>query len=187
MGEKTEADVLANISVKKERITLAAAQSVAKRYIAYLKKTPGLKRIESAGSLRRKKETIGDIDILACTDKPSELSERFAAWSEVAKVMAKGETKSSVRLKSDLQVDLRIVPEDSYGAALQYFTGSKEHNVAMRRRAISMGMKLNEYGLFKGEKRVAGQDEHSVYAALKLRFIPPEKRANRGEIEEAGL
>jgi DNA polymerase (family 10) len=131
------------------------------------------------------KETVGDLDILVTTQTDGAVMERFTAYDEVRKVLEQGETRCSVVLKSGLQVDLRLVPEESYGAALYYFTGSKAHNIAVRRLAQAQGLKINEYGVFRGERRVAGDTEESVFAAVGLPFIAPELREDRGEIEAA--
>jgi DNA polymerase (family 10) len=150
-----------------------------------------IKKLEPAGSLRRRKETIGDIDILCTVDDPSKSSrpvmERFVKLPMAKAVLAKGETKSSVRVEDDVQVDLRVVNDNSFGAAMMYFTGSKDHNIAMRTRALKMGWTINEYGLFKvGSNRpVAGKTECEVFEKLKLQYIPPELRECRGEIEAA--
>jgi len=151
----------------------------------YLKKVPGVKDVVAAGSYRRARETVGDLDILITTRKTSPLMERFVEYDEVAEVLAKGTTRSSVALRCGLQVDVRRVEQASFGAALQYFTGSKDHNIAIRRLGQQRGLKINEYGVFRFEKRVAGRTEESVYQALDLPLIPPELRENRGEIEAA--
>jgi DNA polymerase (family 10) len=184
MGEKSEKEILENVGFTVKRVPFKEAQPIAQHIVRHLKKVPGVRRVDVAGSLRRKKETIGDLDILATAIDASALVDVFTSLKDV-KVLARGKTKCSIRLKSGLQVDLRIVPEESYGAALQYFTGSKEHNVALRRIAIDKGYKLNEYGLFKATNRVAGRSETEVYTKLGLAYIDPEKRVNRGEIEEA--
>lgn len=136
-----------------------------------------------AGSVRRRKETIGDIDVLAISKKPEKAMDRFVSLPHVAHVYAKGKTKAMVKLKNGLDADLRVVPKESYGAALNYFTGSKDHNIALREMAIKRGWKLNEYGLFEGKKQIAGRTEEEIYAKLGLRYIEPEMRENAGEIE----
>lgn len=146
---------------------------------------PGVKRVEVAGSYRRGRETIGDVDILAESTKGEEIVQRFTVLPEARRVLASGETKGSIEIESDLQVDLRAVPPESFGAALQYFTGSKEHGVRLRNLAKRKGLKLSEYGVFRGERRVAGKDEAGVYKALGLPYIPPELREDRGEVEAA--
>ncbi|MEK7195426.1 MAG: DNA polymerase III, partial [Patescibacteria group bacterium] len=146
---------------------------------------PGVERVVIAGSFRRRKETIGDVDILAIAENPKPVMDYFTGMPDAVRVYAHGETKSAIKTKSGLDVDLRVVPASSYGAALNYFTGSKNHNVAMRQIAIKKGYKLNEYGLFKGKKQVAGKDEEGIYRALGLDYIEPEMRENTGEIELA--
>ncbi len=148
----------------------------------------GAASVESAsvaGSLRRLSTTVGDLDYLVVTSKPRSVMELFAGMPEVERVYAKGSTKTMVRLEQGIDADLRVVPKESFGAALQYFTGSKAHNVALRRIAISKGLKLSEYGLFRGDKSVGGRTEEELYRALGLEFIPPELREDEGEIEAA--
>lgn len=187
-GEKTEQhilDALAAQTGKERRVRSADAAPYAEALVTYLRQFPGVGRVVAAGSYRRGKETIGDLDILATARHGKAVTDRFTAYPEVEEVLARGETKASVRLKSRLQVDLRVVPNDCYGAALQYFTGSKDHSVVLRQLAQQRGLKLNEYGVFRGETRVAGETEESVYAAVGLPWIPPELRENRGEFEAA--
>jgi DNA polymerase (family 10) len=187
-GEKTEQKILEALEAKAGeavRFKLAIAAQYAEALVEHLKKAPGVKRIVPAGSYRRFRETIGDLDILVTAKAGSPIMDRFVSYDEVEEVLAHGSTKSSVRLKCKLQVDVRVVNEESYGAALQYFTGSKAHNVAVRQLAVQRGLKLNEYGVFRGEDRVAGETEESVYAAVGLAWVPPELRENRGEIEAA--
>jgi DNA polymerase (family 10) len=187
-GEKTERHILDQLKSMKgeaKRFQLAIATQYAEALIAYLKESPGVTEVVAAGSYRRAKETVGDLDILVTASPESPVMDRFVSYPEVAEVVARGTTKSSVRLASRLQVDVRVVPEDSYGAALQYFTGSKAHNVALRQLAQQQGLKINEYGVFKGDHAVAGVTEESVYAAVGLPWIPPELRENRGEFEAA--
>jgi DNA polymerase (family 10) len=187
-GAKTEQHILEQLQARMseaKRFKLAIATQYAESFIAYLKASGGVEQIVAAGSYRRAKETIGDLDLLVTARSGSPVVERFVAYPEVEEVLAHGTTKASVRLACRLQVDLRVVPEGSYGAALQYFTGSKEHNVLLRQLAQQQGFKLNEYGLFKGDQSVAGATEESVYAAVGLPWIPPELRENRGEFEAA--
>ena len=187
-GAKTEQHILEQLQVRTgeaKRFQLAVAAQYAEAFISYLKASAGAKRVVAAGSYRRAKETIGDLDLLVTASSGSPVTDRFAAYPEVREVMAHGRTKASVRLACGLQVDLRVVPEASYGAALQYFTGSKEHSVVLRQLAQQRGLKLNEYGLFKGEQSIAGATEESIYAAVGLPWIPPELRENRGEFEAA--
>jgi len=138
-----------------------------------------------AGSYRRCQETIGDIDILATAKRGGPVIERFTSYEEVAKVIASGTTRATVALRSGLQVDLRVVPAESYGSALHYFTGSKAHNIAVRKLGQQRGLKINEYGIFRGRKRIGGKTEDEVFAAVGLATIPPELREDRGEIEAA--
>ena len=187
-GEKTERLILDTLAAKtgaERRFKLAVATQYAEPLVAYLKQSPGAKRVAVAGSYRRGKETIGDLDILVTATEGKAVADRFVSYGEVAEVLAHGETKASVRLECHLQVDLRVVPEESYGAALQYFTGSKDHNVVLRHLAQQRGLKVNEYGVFRGETRVAGDTEESVYAAVGLPWIAPELRENRGEFDAA--
>ena len=189
-GVKTEERILRGIRVFESRggrIMLGNAFHSANKLIDYLRSKHADATVSVAGSLRRMRETIGDIDILVATSKPGEIMESFVSYDSVEDILAQGDTKSSVRLINGIQVDLRAVPESSYGAALQYFTGSKEHNVELRKLAISKEMKISEYGLFDrvSDELVAGADEAEVYDCLGLQYIPPELRENRGEIEVA--
>jgi DNA polymerase (family 10) len=175
------------LETKGTRILLGDALPVAEAIVEYLKSSQALDRISIAGSLRRGKETIGDVDILVGDDEPARIMDAFVSYGEVFEVLMKGPTKSSVRLKSGLQVDIRAVDTKSFGAALQYFTGSKEHNVVTRGIGVKLGLKLNEYGLFEraSGRLVAGASEEEVYKELGLRYMEPELRENRGEIEAA--
>lgn len=189
-GQKTEERLLQGIRAlesKGQRMLLGQACPVGEAYVRYLKEAESLDMVSVAGSLRRGKETVGDIDILVGDDQPERVMDAFVGYREVADVLAKGPTKSSVRLKGGLQVDIRVVETKSWGAALNYFTGSKEHNVELRRIGVAMGLKLNEYGLFERDsgKMVAGATEEEVYKALGLRYIEPELRENSGEIAAA--
>jgi len=167
------------------RFKLAVAAQYADALTAFLQAVPGVNQVTVAGSFRRMRETVGDLDILVTAAAGSPVMQRFTAYDEVAEVLSAGTTRASVILKSGLQVDLRVVDETSYGAALCYFTGSKAHNIAIRRIAQKLGLKVNEYGVFRGTERVAGEDEASVYKRLGLPWIPPELREDRGEIEAA--
>ncbi|HEC88245.1 MAG TPA: DNA polymerase/3'-5' exonuclease PolX [Thermoplasmata archaeon] len=183
-GERIEKKIIENIEIartRKHRFLLGFVLPEAYAIIDEIK--PYVKKIDLAGSIRRRKETIGDIDILAVSNNVEKVMNVFTGMKRVEKVLAKGITKSSIRLKSGVQVDLRVVEKESFGSALQYFTGSKEHNVELRKIAIKKGYKLNEYGLFKGEERIAGENEKEVYKALGMQWIPPELRENRGEVE----
>ena len=187
-GEKTEQhilDALATRLAEAPRVQRAVAIPYAEALVAYLEQSSGVSRVIAAGSYRRGLETIGDLDILVTAPAGRTVMDRFVAYQEVRDVLAHGATKSSVRLQSGLQVDLRVVPQESYGAALLYFTGSKAHNVVLRQLAQQRGLKLNEYGVFRGDKPVAGETEESVYASLGLPWIPPELREGRGEIDAA--
>lgn len=187
-GEKTERYLLHHLKARtgeEKRFKLAIATRYAEALIAYLEESPGVKQVVAAGSYRRAKETIGDLDILVTAAPGSSVMDRFVSYPEVEEVLAQGATKASLRLACKLQVDVRVVPGESYGAALQYFTGSKAHNVALRQMAQQQGLKINEYGVFKGEQSVAGATEESVYASVGLPWIPPELRENRGEFDAA--
>jgi DNA polymerase (family 10) len=188
-GEKSEQKILKGIGfVKKStgRFLLGTVLPLISDVAARLEKVPGVKQVEVAGSLRRRKETIGDGDVLVISSKPDAVMDFFVGMPEVVHVHGKGSTKSSVKLNTGMDVDVRVVPEESFGAALCYFTGSKDHNVILRRLAIEKKLKLNEYGVFRGDKSIASKTEKEVYAALGLPYIPPEIRENSGEIE-AGL
>jgi len=189
-GERSEENILKGIRIMEQRtgrMLLGYAYFYGKRIEDYLRTAGKLELVSVAGSLRRMKETIGDIDILVGSDEPGRAMDIFTSNPDVEEIIVKGETKSSVRLRDGVQVDVRVVAIGSYGAALQYFTGSKEHNIELRKLAIEKGLKINEYGVFrKGtEERIAGRTEEEVYAALGLELMPPEMRENRGEIEAA--
>jgi DNA polymerase (family 10) len=187
-GEKTEQQILKGIEFFKKSkgrfilgFTLPTLDDICER----LRKHESMKKVEMAGSIRRMKETIGDADFLAISDEPSKVMEYFVSMPEVVYVHAKGDTKSMVRLDSGIDCDLRIVPEESFGAALQYFTGNKQHNIELRTIALHKGWKLNEYGLFEGDSQIGGKSEEQIYEKLGMKWIPPELRENRGEIEAA--
>ena len=187
-GEKTERAILEGIQrlrAQYGRMLLATAEPVAEALREHLAATSGVERVEIAGSYRRRKETVGDLDILAIAAPDSPVMDRFTTFEAVARVQSKGTTRSTVHLRSGLQVDLRVVAPQSYGAALQYFTGSKAHNIAVRRLAVKRGLKINEYGIFRGSRRIGGAEEKEVYASVDLPWIPPELREDRGEIEAA--
>ena len=184
-GEKTERNILQAIEVhanQMQRFKLAVAAQYAKALEEFLAPIPGVKKVTIAGSYRRMRETIGDLDVLVVATSSSPIMQYFAAYDEVAKTLSVGVTRASVILKCGIQVDLRVVSEQSFGAALHYFTGSKAHNIAIRQLAQKIGLKINEYGVFRGKTRIAGETEASVYAAVGLPYIPPELRENRGEI-----
>ncbi len=190
---KTEENILRGIEFLERaggRTPLGEAYPLAQEIIESLKALRSVKKITAAGSLRRWRETVGDIDILVTSTAPEKVIEHFTHLDNVRRVIAEGKTKGSIVASGDIQVDLRVVEEKSYGSALNYFTGSKEHNIRLREIAIQRGMKLNEYGVFKkaargAEKRVAGSTEESVYRALGLPYIPPEIREDTGEVEAA--
>jgi len=190
LGPKVEQNILEGIKLLQStsgRLLISQAYSIEEDIISLLKeKLPGLV-INPAGSLRRMKETVGDIDLLAETEKSDEVMEAFCSLPMVEKVLVRGDTKSSIRSNDGLQVDLRVVNPGEYGAALQYFTGSKPHNVRVREIAKKKGLKVNEYGVFrvKDDRRIAGSTEEEVYAALGMGCPPPELRENRGEVEAA--
>lgn len=192
-GKKTEQKILVEldrVSQAGTRVYLADAKTEADDIVASLLTLDSVKQADVAGSCRRRKETVGDLDILVTSTKPVEVMDFVSKHERVETVLSRGDTKQSVRLRSGLQMDVRVVPEKSYGAALMYFTGSKEHNIVLRRRAQQRKLKLNEYELARedNDKFVAGRTEEEVYAALDLPWIPPELRENRGEFElaEAG-
>lgn len=191
-GAKSEEKILKGIGFAKKsggRFLLGFVTPQIRGIEAHLAKLPVVERVTVAGSARRKKETVGDVDILAVSAKPKAVMEYFVAMPEVVSVIAHGETKSSVKIKPGINVDLRVVPKESYGAALNYFTGSKDHNVALRKIAVAKGWKLNEYGLFsvKGgrETLIAGKSEEDVYRRFGMDYIEPELREDTGELEAA--
>ncbi len=190
MGEKSETNILRGIELykrRKERVLLGTALPLAEEIVESLRQLKETSKISFAGSLRRKKETIGDIDILVTSQKPEKIMKTFISLPQVREILAEGPTKSSVITKDDIHIDVRVVEPISFGAALQYFTGSKAHNVKLRELAIKRSLKINEYGVFdvKTDRRVAGESEEEIYKILDLAFIPPELREDRGEIEAA--
>jgi DNA polymerase (family X) len=191
MGAKLEEKVLRSIAqyrLRTGRFLLSFASDTAEELKRYLGELDGIENITAAGSLRRGKETVGDLDLLVTGPNATAVLERFVAYPRVHEVLGRGPNKASAKIgREGLQVDVRALPRESYGAAMQYFTGSKEHNVAVRTRAVRMGFKLSEYGLFRAENeaRVAGDTEEEVYKALGLAWIPPELRENCGEVEAA--
>ncbi|HET9642686.1 MAG TPA: DNA polymerase/3'-5' exonuclease PolX [Burkholderiaceae bacterium] len=187
-GERTEQAILDAVKARLEqehRVMLSVASQVADSLLSQLQAMPDVKQAVAAGSLRRCRETVGDLDLLVTAGRASPVMDRFAALPEVKRVLAKGPTRASVILRNGLQVDLRAVAPPSFGAAWAYFTGSKAHNIALRTLAQDAGLKLNEYGLWRGTRRVAGGTEASVYDTLGLDFIEPELREDRGEIDAA--
>ncbi len=190
MGEKTEENILKGIALlrrTKERLPIGQVLPHAQELVEALQALREVKQVGVAGSLRRMKETIGDIDILVTSPKAGPVMDVFTTFPKVKQVLAKGPTRSSVVLDMGIQADVRVVEPESFGAALQYFTGSKEHNVKLREKAVRKGLKINEYGVFevKSDRRVAGRTEEEVYAAVGLPWIPPEIREDQGEIELA--
>jgi len=188
LGSKTQEQILEGIQVARgglSRTLLADALSIATDLERQLRKLPGINQLVFAGSIRRRRETIGDIDILVEATDPKHVMSTFVTLRDVSSVSAHGETKSSVRLSSGIQVDLRVLPKDGFGAGLQYFTGNVDHNVKLRAIAQKKGLRLNEYGLFRGENKIAGMDESGIYKTLGMDFIPPELREDKGEIEAA--
>src|SRR5213082_206386 len=183
MEEKMRAG-LGQAHVSERRMLLNEAETQANAIVAHVKDGGGVRQIEVAGSYRRRRETIGDLDILVTSTggDSARVMDRFVKYGEVAELISKGETRSTVKLRGGLQVDLRAVEPAAYGAALQYFTGSKAHNVELRQVAQGKKLKLNEYGLFRGTRRIAGETEAEIYEALGLDWIPPELREARGEI-----
>jgi len=187
-GEKTEKkllDALAAELGRARRTKLAVAAQYAKSLVDYLRTTKGVSEAVVAGSFRRMRETVGDLDLLVAGEDAPAVTERFLRYGEVKEVLASGDTRSSVILTSGIQVDLRVVGAESFGAALHYFTGSKAHNIAVRKLAQQRKLKINEYGVFRGRRRIAGETEESVYASVGLPYIPPELREDQGEIEAA--
>ncbi len=188
-GKKTEQMVIEGLretnEERGERIKLPVAEQIAGSLIEYLRMAEGVRQVTAAGSYRRKKETVGDLDVLVTCSADCPIMDHFVSYGDVMKVIARGTTKSTVLLRSGMQVDVRVVPVESYGAALHYFTGSKAHNIAVRALGVRQGLKINEYGVFRGEKQLAGKTEEEVYGAAGLSYIEPELRENLGEIEAA--
>jgi DNA polymerase (family 10) len=187
-GEKTEQNILQGLEFLKRdkgRFLIGQILPTARKVLEKLKNLKEVEQVSLAGSLRRGKETIGDVDILVVSTKPEKVMDFFVKLDGVEKIWGKGGTKASVRMRMGFDMDLRVVPLKSWGSALQYFTGNKDHNIATRRIAIEKGLKLSEYGLFKGKKMIAGKTEADVYRAIELPFIEPELRENEGEIEAA--
>ena len=191
-GEKKQLKIRQNMEFMEEagkRIGIGWALPLAEAYCDTVAKVTGVSQVQYCGSLRRGKETIGDIDILVCSEAEAvpTITAAILAHEQTQQTIGAGETKISIRTRAGLQVDFRIVAAQHWGAALQYFTGSKEHNVRLRELAIKRGLKLNEWGLFRDQQSVAGENEPGIYTALELAWLPPEMREDRGEIELAGL
>ncbi len=187
-GAKTEATILAGLqsaATAEKRLLWAEADEFVQAILKHLRAVAGVRQCEAAGSYRRGKETVGDLDFLVVADDGAAVMDHLGKYADVEQVIARGETKMSVLLAGRVQVDLRVVPEASFGAALQYFTGSKDHNVVVRGKAKDLGLKVNEYGVFRGEEYVAGRTEEEVYAAVGLPWFPPELREARQEFDWA--
>ncbi len=187
-GEKSEENMLRGVEVYRAshgRHPLGQVIDLVRTIEDRLHHLPGVRSVAVAGSVRRRRDTVGDVDLLVASGRPGPIMDAFVAMPEVVRVYAQGETKTSLRLSTGIDADLRVVDPRSYGAALQYFTGSKTHNVALRRIARQKGLKLSEYGLFRGDRMIAGRTEEEIYAALGLRYVPPEMREDSGEIEAA--
>jgi DNA polymerase (family 10) len=187
-GEKSETKLLHELDTQRagaQRTLRASAAQYAEPLAEFLRGQIGVAKVEIAGSFRRRAETVGDVDLLVTSRLKPPVVRRFLDYPEVVEVLSQGEGGASVRLRSGLQVDLRVLDPESFGAGLYYFTGSKAHNIAVRHIAQGRGLKLNEYGVYRGARRIAGSSEQGVARALGLRWIPPELRENRGEIEAA--
>jgi len=187
-GEKTEKNILQGLEFLKQNKGRSLLQDIMPLSFEVLKKLENLREVQKvslAGSLRRKKETIGDVDFLVVSENSEKVMDFFVNLPGIEKVWGKGKTKSSVHMRDGFDMDLRVVPEKSYGSALQYFTGAQDHNIATRKIAIDKGLKLSEYGVFKGSKQIAGKTEEDVYKAIGLKWMDPEIRENTGEIEAA--
>jgi DNA polymerase (family 10) len=187
-GQKTEKNILEGIEFLKRskgRFLLGEILPKVKEVCQKLKSLKAVERVDSAGSVRRMKETIGDVDFLVISKNPQKVMDFFVSLPGIIKIWGKGTTKASVRMKEGFDVDIRVVPARSYGSALQYFTGSKEHNIATRKIAQDLGLKLSEYGLFRGPKMIAGKTEEEIYKTLGMDWMPPEIREDQGEINAA--
>ncbi len=187
-GPKTEEQILRATSAhlsRPQRFRRDVGVAVAESLLTFLRSVPGVLRAEAAGSLRRLRDTVGDLDLLVAVQPDSPVMDRIVGYEDVRQVLAHGATKASLVLSNGMQVDLRAVPSQSFGAAWVYFTGSKAHNISLRRLAQERGLKINEYGIYRGAKRIAGETEVSVYSAVGLPFIEPELREDRGELEAA--
>lgn len=190
-GEKSELTILATLEQQKkhksskERMLISTAESIAARVIEYMYQNPHVEKAEALGSLRRRESTVGDLDIVISTNTPEEVIEHFTKFPEVADVTAKGASRAAVVLRNDVQVDIRVISPDSFGSMVQYFTGSKAHNIVLRNFALDKGLSLSEYGIKKGEDVAIFKDEPAFYAFLDLQFIPPEIRQGRNEVELA--
>ena len=187
-GARTEALIAeraGRAATAEHRLRLADAEPIARALVGYLRGLDGVKQVEVAGSFRRRRETVGDLDVLVTATRGAQPMSDVVHYEDVAAVDAQGPTRATLRLRNGLQVDVRVVPAAAFGAALHYFTGSKAHNIAVRRLAQARGIKLSEYGLFRGERRTGGRTEEEVFAAVGLPWIPPELREDRGELDAA--
>jgi DNA polymerase (family 10) len=187
-GARTEqliAQRVERAATAERRLRLADAEQVARPLVAYLRGIDGVKQVEVAGSFRRRRETVGDLDVLVSAARGAKVMDRIVRYEDVTEVQAQGGTRATLELRNGLRVDVRVVPAAAFGSALHYFTGSKAHNIAVRRMAMARGLKLNEYGIFRGERRAGGRTEAEVFAAVGLPVIPPELREDRGEIDAA--
>ena len=187
-GERSEENILKSVDFfekSSDKFLLGFVMPEIREIESRLNSLDGVKKAVIAGSVRRRKETVGDVDILVVSDRPAAVMDYFVSMPEVGRIYAHGKTKSAVKFKNRMDADLRVVPLESYGAALNYFTGSKNHNVKLRGTAIKKGYKLNEYGLFKGKRQIAGRTEEELYKALGLEYIEPELREMTGELEAA--
>ena len=181
IGQRAE-----RVAAAERRIKLADAEDIAGPLVEHLRAVQGVEAVEVAGSYRRRRDTVGDLDLLiSAGSNAAGAMDEFVGYEDVVEVLAKGPTRATVRLRNGLHVDVRVVAPESFGAALHYFTGSKAHNIAVRKLAMDRGLKLNEYGLFKGDRRVGGRTEQEVFDAVGLPFMPPELREDRGEFEAA--
>ncbi len=188
LGDKTENTILEDIKKREEkgeqeRFLFSRAEEIVKPLEEYLKALEDIDRIAIAGSYRRRKATVGDLDILVCGNNSKKIMKYFNDYEDVSKVLSSGETKSTVILNDGIQVDIRLVKEENYGSALQYFTGSKEHSVKLRKIGQEQGLKVNEYGVYDGDEQIGGKEEKDMYEILGLPYIEPELRENRGEFD----
>lgn len=189
-GVKTEKKLLDEIKVLSKsgvdkRLLWSQVDEIARSLVTYLNKSPEVNKVEVAGSYRRRKETVGDLDILITCNHPKKVIDYFVAYEDVNEILSRGITRSTVVLRTGLHVDLRVLKDESFGSGLYYFTGSKAHNIEVRKIARHNGLKINEYGVFKGTRKIAGKTEEEVFKAIHLDYIPPELRENRGEIQAA--
>jgi len=187
-GPGIEAKLLKGIAEgagQAQHTKLVTAEQIAAPLLAHLRQAKGVRQAEIAGSYRRRRETVGDLDIVVAAKPSQAVIQRFIAYEYVSEIIAQGPTRSTVRLRSGLQVDVRVIPEESFGAALCYFTGSKAHKIALRQISVDPGLKLNEYGLFRGARQISGRNEAELYQRLGLALVPPELREDQGELDAA--